>query len=59
MKTPGLSKRTEINRLARVSFLFLFSPPLVARSTVSLSVRRHSTAAALAQSATLESQENR
>lgn len=33
--------------------------PLVARSTVTLSVRRHSTAAALAQNATLETQENR
>lgn len=32
---------------------------LVARNTVSLSVRRHSTAAALAQSATPETQENR
>lgn len=35
------------------------SSSLVARNTVSLSVRRHSTAAALAQSATPETQENR
>lgn len=38
---------------------FSSSSSLVARNTVSLSVRRHSTAAALAQSATPETQENR
>lgn len=44
-------------RSVTLLFFFFFSP--VARNTVGLSVRRHSTAAALAQNAAPETQENR
>lgn len=49
-------KWTDVSFVNKKLCLFF---PLVARSTVSLSVRKHSMAAALAQSATLETQENR